>query len=382
MSTGRQKVAIIHPWFPQYREKFFGELISLCKQDQIDLHIYYGDPPPEWRERGDSVSNGDATRLITRFFRLGSRSLGYKSLRNFYRNGPYDLVVLEQAIRNIETYRLLFSPRYAKKIAFWGHGKTYTAAKSSLEERIKTILTRRSIWFFAYTAGGRDNVLRNGFPEDRVTVVNNSTDTAMLRRDLVDASPAVVSEIKDRYSLDGKTALFIGGLDESKRLSFLFEAAEIVHERLPSFRLLIAGNGADRHSVEEYAAGRDWVHYLGGQFGARRAAIMKASDVIAMPGRVGLAAVDSFEARLPIVTTQWPYHAPEFEYLSNGKNSVVSHDSVNSYAEALYETLTNVENLDMLRRGCSASAASYSVEVMAERFRQGLSSALNAGGPR
>lgn len=379
MTRGKMKrVAVIHPWFPQYREAFFSELKRLCDAEGIEVRVFYGDPPPEWRERGDAVSRPGITRLRTRFFRLGSRSLVLKSLVEFNRQGAFDLVILEQAIRNLETYRLMFSKRYARRIAWWGHGKTYTQAKPDHEERLKFALTRRGLWFFAYTEGGAEEVARAGFDKERITVVNNSTDTATLRRDLASVDEHELRQFEEQHRLRGKTALYIGGLDSSKRIPFLLAAAARCWETDSDFRLLIVGNGELRRDVEEFASDHPWCRYLGPLFGAERAVPMRSANLLAVPGRVGLVAVDSFVAELPIVTTAWPFHAPEFEYLRPGVNSVVTADSIDAYAGELMRTLSETGFLESLKEGCAQSADEYSVELMAARFSAGIVQALNA----
>jgi glycosyltransferase involved in cell wall biosynthesis len=373
-------VAIVHPWFPQYRAEFFHQLQELCGPT-IDLDVYHGDPPPEWRERGDAVRAPGVTRLPTRFFRLGGRSLSLKDFRPIAR-GKYDLIVLEQAIRNLETFILLAGPRSGNRIAFWGHGRTYTLAKSAGEERLKMGLTRRAKWFFAYTGGGARHVVANGFARDRVTVVNNSIDTAGLRRDLDNVDSRALRRFESDHGLRGKTAIYLGGLDESKRLPFLLDAAAIAHQRDPDFRLLVVGDGAQRNLVKAFASDNPWAVYLGRRFGADRALPLKAAQVMVMPGRVGLAAVDSFAAEVPIITTDWPLHAPEYEYLRPGLNAVVTRDDSGAYVQGLVDVLNDPSALEKLRLGCAEASGIYSVEQMARNFFEGLEAALLLPSPR
>lgn len=382
MTIRRPRVAIIHPWFPQYRESFFSQLQSSCAEASIDLHVFHGDPPPEWNERGDSVTGELAVRLPTNFVSMGGRSLGLKSLATFHRNGPYDLVILEQAIRNLETYRILLNPRYRGKIAWWGHGKTYTESKHALEEHFKSLLTRLGCWFFAYTDGGVREVTARGFPSDRVTSVGNSVDSTKLRLDLASVTQDDVVDFRATHNLKGKTALFIGGLDDAKRLPFLLETVEAVHEQVPDFRLLIIGDGQQRTLVENFARSHPWCVYLGSLFGREKAIPMRASEVLVMPGRVGLAAVDSFVAGLPIVTTDWRYHAPEFDYLSSGLNAIVTDDSPVVYAGELADVLTSPTRLSDLKRSCLELADNYSIELMTARFLDGIHDALRCAGYR
>lgn len=379
-----KRVAIIHPWFPHYREPLFSRLHEMCAASDVELSIFHGDAPPEWAQRGDSVAGPLATHLPTKFIRVGRRSLGLKSLRHFHQEGPYDLVILEQAIRNLETYRLMASPRYRNRIAWWGHGRTYTEKKSAEEERLKSILTRRGRWFFAYTQGGAQDVVSQGFPEGKVTVLNNSIDTSSLTAALaaVDENPSQIERFKAENDLTEDTALYIGGLDASKRIEFLLEASRRVNASNPRFRLLVAGDGEMRNVVQDFALEHRWCRYVGSLFGADKALAMRSSSLIVLPGRVGLAAVDSFVAGLPIVTTDWPFHAPEFDYLTRGVTAVITVNSIAAYADGVLQLLSDVSSRNAMAKACRSAASDYGIEPMSTRFFIGIRDALEMERPR
>lgn len=370
------RVAIIHPWFPQYRAGFFDRLVDRCAAEGIDLTIFHGDCPPEWRDRNDEGSSERFVRLPTRFIPVGGRSLSYKSLGEFTRRGPFDLVVLEQAVRSLETYRLLLA---GVPLAYWGHGRTYTVAVSPLQERLKQWLTRGGRWFFGYTAGGVDAVVAAGFPRSRTTVVQNCIDTSALAELVAAVTPAELAAFNSAHDLRGKTALFLGGIDESKRIGFLVKAAEAAHRLDPDFRLLIAGAGAEQALAHAAAVRHPFVTCLGSVFGAEKGLVMRAADVIAMPGRVGLIAVDSFAARTPIVTTDWPWHAPEFEYLESGINAVITADDADEFAAGLIRALGDGSGLSAMATACGEAAAVFTEQAMLENFVTGLTLALAAG---
>ncbi len=362
------RVAIIHPWLPQYRRKFFEELVRAGAEAGLDFEIFYGATPAEWSARGDAVTSSDASMLPTRRF----GPLNYKSVASVLQQ-EWSLIIVEQAVRNLETYELFAR---ARPVAFWGHGRTYTKAPSLAQERFKRWLTRRGRWFFAYTPGGAAAVISSGFDEDRVTIVQNSIDTSGLSFDLANVNTRDVRQFKEIHGLSDSTAIYIGGLDRDKRLGFLFEAAQIVHERDPMFRLLIAGNGSERDAVRNKADKLPYVHYLGPLFGEAKAVAMKSARVLAMPGRVGLVAVDSFVAGLPMVTTDWPWHAPEFEYLRHGQNSWVTRDSVEDFANGLHQILGDELLRNSLEAGCHVDARRYTLDAMVRNFLDGTRKAL------
>jgi glycosyltransferase involved in cell wall biosynthesis len=369
------RVAIIHPWFPQYREGFFEDLVRRGAVQGIEIEVFYGDCPPEWKARGDGGLAGSFTRLPTKFFKIKGRTLNIKSLVSFRSKGKFDLVIVEQAVRNLETYQLLAA---RAPVAFWGHGRTYTLAIGSGQERLKQWLTKRGRWFFAYTAGGAEAVRRAGYPAARTTVVQNSIDTSELRANLGAVTNESVERFVSEHDLRGRTALFVGGLDSSKRLNFLIEAASAAHEMDPRFRLLIVGAGSDASSVKEDIATLPFVTYLGPLFGVAKALAIRSSQVLAMPGRVGLVAVDSFVGAIPIVTTNWEWHAPEFEYLEPGINSIVTKNDVGSFARGLLELLQNESLLMDMQTECLNASSRYTAEAMVTNFLSGVTMALGS----
>jgi glycosyltransferase involved in cell wall biosynthesis len=142
------------------------------------------------------------------------------------------------------------------------------------------------------------------------------------------------------------------------------------------FRLLIAGDGDMRGDVESWALQYSWVTYIGPVSEVDKAVALASADVLSMPGRVGLVAVDSFAAGVPIVTTDWAWHAPEFEYLEDGHNSVVTADQATIYARALTELMCDREVLNRLREGCLTATQVVTVAAMAENFLEGIRQAL------
>jgi glycosyltransferase involved in cell wall biosynthesis len=239
-----------------------------------------------------------------------------------------------------------------------------------------THLTQAADWFFGYTEGSRDAVVAEGYPVGRTTVVRNSIDTTDFQNSISQITPAEVDEFKRLHNLHTSTAIFIGGLDESKRLPFLFQACGQAYEQNHDFRLLVAGSGQLRHYVEDIAKDAPWLTYLGPLFGKDKALAVASSDLICMPGRVGLVAVDSFAAGRPIVTTAWPWHAPEFEYLAHNETCLITEDNASSYAQGLHQLMENRLELKSMQEACRNNRATYSIEQMASRFFEGIQRAL------
>lgn len=373
----RRSVLVVQWYVPRYRVSFYEGLRAALDEREIDLQLAYGVPDRRQAARSDAVQLPWATPMMTTVLRVGGRSLEWRSLAGL-QDQP-DLVVLEQALKNFETYRFLARrARGGAPVALWGHGRTRTKQHSRLEHYAKQALTRRADWFFAYTQSGGDDARAAGVPEERITVVQNASDTRTLARARRGTTAEQVATFRTAHGLTaGRTGLFIGGLDGSKRLPVLFEANRLLRQALPGFRLVVAGDGPARTTVQEEARRCAGVVYLGPVFGDDRAVLGAAADLLVMPGRAGLAVLDGFALGLPVVTSRWPFHPPEIEYVEHGRNGwVVEDPEPAAYAAAVASILGDPALLGRLRTGAWAAGERYTVEEMVRRFAGGVVSAL------
>ena len=367
-----RRVAIIHPWLPQYRLGLFELLTKRLGQSGIELDIFVGSPERAWSLRGDQIDSRLGIKLDTKEYSVLGRTLLKKDISKIDFN-KYDLVIVEQAIRNLETYSLV---KAKVPLAYWGHGRTYTQSNIWLLEKLKIKLTRRGIWFFSYTEGGRDHLVSKGIDPKRVTVLNNTFDSEQLKFDLAQIDPNSVAQFRREQGLTpDKTALYLGALDPSKRLDLLIQSCELVFTKDPSFRLLIVGSGPEKARLAKILESKPWATLFDAQFGEQKALLLRTADVLCIPGRVGLIAIDSFTASVPIVTTPDPFHPPEFEYLQSGFNSLVSEDiSIESYSKSIVEAM-DLRVKEKLKKGCVASSSLYSLENMVNQFAKGIRAA-------
>lgn len=369
-----RRVAIIQPALPQYRVPFFSGLISAAEVEDIHIDVFVGETPTAMRERGDSSDAAFIHALRTREWIIRGRALFYKSPTPVLRAG-YDLVILEHAVRNIESYELL--ARFGcRRIAFLGHGRTYPKDVSPRQEALKHWITQRATWFFGYTRQGVDAVVEHGFPRERTTILNNTIDTVALRADLSAISDTDVADFSCQYDLRGKTGLYLGGLDTYKRISFLLDSATMVRDECPDFRLLIAGNGADRPLVDAFVAQNSWAKFLGGVHGRGKAIALRAAQAVSIPGAIGLVAIDSLVAGTPIVTTDYPYHGPEFDYLADGITAIVTPNDELSYSRGLVAFLNSRRRQQEMSERCHIESQKYTLDDMIRSCLTGVKSAL------
>lgn len=294
-----------------------------------------------------------------------------------------DLLILQQQNNLIGNYFWQLTRKVrGQRVAFFGHGKNFQAkSENSLSEKLKRLLAIRIHWWFTYTEGCRELISEYGYPKDRITVFNNSIDLATLKNEVLLVSQERIRELRTtHFNGSDNVCVYVGGMYSHKRLEFLLRACEQIRESIPDFHMVFIGDGPDAHLVENFAQNREWVHPFGSKFGIDKSELVLCSKLWLMPGLVGLAVLDSFAYGVPMVTTQLKYHSPEFDYLIDGLNGSILHESDNTtaYASRVIELLHNDEKRLELREGALSSSENYSIEKMVHNFADGVEDALDS----
>lgn len=370
-----RRVVILQEYVPQYRVPFFDRLVELAAKNGVEVVIVAGRPNSSLARRGDDAEPPYLRRITQRELKIGSKRVVVRDMREAIEGA--DLVIMEQARRNLDAY-WLFLPRILRKSrwALWGHGRDYVESKSRFSTWLQASLTLRSDWFFAYTPGGAAYVESLGFKADRITTVMNSLDTQSIEQGVRGVTTEASSEFKSRHSLRNKVVTFIGALDESKRIPFLLESIQKLEGNHPDVSFVMAGDGPLRDQVVRMTNLRPNVHAIGRVDGSDKDTLLALTDLLLIPGRVGLVAVDALASGIPIITTNWKYHAPEFEYLEDGVTCRVSDNNPSAYAAAVDELLLDKDARERLSANCMTVGKQLGVAAMAENFFHGISSAL------
>jgi glycosyltransferase involved in cell wall biosynthesis len=379
--TRARSVAYVYPYSFHYRAAFNERVRARLAEEGIEFHFIYCSDPKFTGPRGDLVRLSWATDTACSKFTVGKVELRYQfALREAMK---HDLIIVQQESSLLLNYPVFVLARlFGRKTAYFGHGRNFRAPSSdSFANLFKQAIIGKVDWWFAYTNISKEVVTSTGFPDNKVTVFNNTIDTDQIRAELSVLDKQKTDLLRSNM-LGGSqnVGIYIGALYAEKRLPFLFEAADEVRLRVPDFHLIVVGGGIERAFVEEAAARRPWVHYVGPKFGLERTELVSLAKLILMPGSVGLAVVDSFAFERPIVTTDVPDHGPEVAYLRDGVNGVIvkQSDKAQAYADAVVRLLLDNEQLSSLRPGMIASGEEYSMGAMVERFASGVVMALSS----
>jgi glycosyltransferase involved in cell wall biosynthesis len=380
------EVAIIYRFLPQWRVDFFCGLREALASQNIRLRLFYGKNPPQPPGRavkhrlkwGNEVDLEWGTAVPNRLWKISKYELVWQRLPT----GVFDadLIILMQENSLLSNYTAgLRQMLRGKKVALWGHGLNHQESDRSLGNLFKRLYSTRVDWWFAYTASVADHLLRLEFPSERITVVNNAIDTVALSAAAQEVSPCQLASLRKEIGLgEGPVGIFCGAMYPEKRLGFLTEACDRIREHVASFEILFLGTGSDAAIVERFAACREWAHYVGPRYGVDRVPYFMVSDVFLMPGLVGLAVLDCFALETPLITTKFPYHSPEIEYLDAGIDGIVSEDSLDAYVSAVVAVLRSKELRHRLKIGCRLKARQYTVGNMVDNFSRGIQDALSS----
>lgn len=371
-----KRLLIVQPYIPEYRVPLFRLMKHALEQQGIEMKIAAAVSAKNNAGRGDMSDESEIDFVLkTRIITFRGRDIIFRRLAPVITDYKPDFVIAEQVVKNIEIYpillrRLLGSPL---KLAFWGQGRSFSERQPAWLAGMKQVLTKRGDWFFAYTKEGAETVIHHGFPSNEVTVLNNSTDTFSLRRDLEKITSREIIEFQHSLGLTpGVTGLFLGGIDQRKGIDFLLEATKFIQRKLPNFRLLVAGEGSESWKVRDFENAGGPVRFLGRVNGFKKALSLKCADALLVPEWIGLVALDSLVSGCPIITTSKPTHSPEFQYLTQDQNCLVSDWNVEAYAALVVETFAENKLLSKLAKNGIEESSHYSIENMADHFVGGI----------
>lgn len=164
---------------------------------------------------------------------------------------------------------------------------------------------------------------------------------------------------------DTPVVIVAGRIDRGKNFDLAVEAFSIVKKAIPDAKLLIAGDGPERPTIEKLVAEKgltDSVIFTGmldkkGVYEAYKSSTLMlfASDSDMLPTVI----IEAFSFALPVVSIR--EDAP-LELVKDNKNGIVCSKNATSLADGIIEVLRNPSKLKRLSEDALASSKLYSLE--------------------
>lgn len=377
----RPTVVFAMEWVPQYRVEFYRRLRQELDNRGVTMRLVHGDPPPSRKGRKDSRVIEWAEYVPNRQWTVAGLELTLQPVVG--RVGRPDLIVLQQETGLVLNYPMLLASRLGgPKVALWGHGHNFNPHEANpLAERVKSMVTGRADWIFAYTDRSREIFESIGVDPAVITVVQNSLDTSDVDAPSGPVSSDVQHLVDELSTQASQVGWIVSALDRWKRVPYLLDVIDRVAAAVPGFQFLVLGAGDDDRVLLDAQATRPWLHVLGPRFGADKAALGRLARLTIHPGLVGLHVIDCFATATPLVTADLDYHSHEVSYLGPD-NSVVLNEDVDAatFAEAVIELFGDEARLEQLAAGCARAAGVYTLDAMVSNFADGIEAALASTG--
>jgi L-malate glycosyltransferase len=373
-----KQVLIVQRRMPTYRIPFFDKMRAYLAQDGIDLQVVYGTATKDEILRSDQDFLPWGIRVPCHYLIIGSVSLAFQSLpRNRVRN--QDLIIIPHENRSLPAYMQTFlclSPE--TRLAFWGHGANFHSRHhNGYADRLRAWTASHADWFFAYTSFSRDRIIAAGYPEDRITCINNSDDVSSLETWQKSITPDEIHALRMSLGLSGDhVGVFIGSLYKEKMLDFLFLAADKLRQRCPDFELVLIGDGPCWREINSFVKKRPWAYWVGAKQCREKVLHVSLGKVMLNPGLVGVNILTSFALGVPMVTTDCGLHSPEIVYLESGRNGLMVAVNVEKYVSAVVHLLVDDRARSAMISEGRKDAQLYSLDAMVENFYNGISLAL------
>lgn len=366
------KVLIIQAEMKRYRIPFFLGLYRYLRESGIELTVVYSNSNPTHAMRQDSADLPGP---------VGKKVNGHWFFKRFvFQNVWKDVFQSELIIIGPEVKYLMnplimmMSALRLKRVAFWGLGPNRHPGRSPSAEWVKKHFFTCVDWWFAYTETTAEYLRKRGMPCERITNVQNATDTTELRKLIGNISETEAQAARSSLTgtRDAVIGLYCGMIGQIKSLPLLIESARIVKGSCPSFHLVMVGNGPDRKWLESAIKDDPWIHYVGPQYGPDGALYYKIADVFLLAGTAGLAVVDSFAAGLPLLATELATHPPEITYVVHGDNGLLAPHRADAFAANIVEVVTRSDLRDKLKAGARRAGGKYTIETMVSNFGRGV----------
>lgn len=374
-----RRVLFIEAQMKQYRVPFYERLYAALSDAGIQLRVAYSDPCRTEKSKQDTCDLPAKYGVKVKGRWLIPEKLIFQAVLGEIVRA--DLVVLDQANKFLLNHLILpMSLARIKRTAFVGHGVNGREDRHWLSEWYRRITLNWVSCWFAYTESTARYLVGNGVSRSKVITVQNAIDTNEVREQVRVISNQRKHELRSQLGipLSAPLGIYCGVLDKVKKIPFLIEAAERIRHNTGNFHLLLMGGGPEQASVEAGTRKAPWVHLLGPCFGKKKAELLAISDVMLMPGAVGLVILDAFAAGLPLLSTRISIHGPEMEYLEEGINGLLSDPDVSAFATMATSVLSDRKKLDRLRMGAELTGAKYTIENMAANFCSGIKRCLQS----
>ncbi|MHC1781696.1 MAG: glycosyltransferase [Anaerolineaceae bacterium] len=245
MSTIQPRVGILQRVLPDYRRSFIDLLAQNCPQG---LGVFSGQPRSD-----ENIQLGEDLKTAHHFparnihiLRSPYYLCWQRGLTQWLEDWQPEVLIVEANPRYLSTpLGIRWMKKHDRPIIGWGLGlQTVREGFQGLRWQLRRGFINQFDALLVYSQAGKEAYIAGGFPAERIFVASNA----------VALRPA--GEPPQRRTLhtgEKFTILFVGRLQERKRLDLLLNACADLHPALQP-KLVLVGDGPARLALEKLAA--------------------------------------------------------------------------------------------------------------------------------
>ncbi len=358
------RLALQQRVLPAYRLPFFETLARAC---QGGLSLFAGQPRPQ-----EGILSAQAPRGVhfvpaTNLHLFGGVFyLCYqKGFVEWLQDWDPDALIVEANQRYLATPAAVrWMHARGRPVIGWGLGApSLSGPLAGFRQMRRRAFLSRFDALIAYSHRGAEEYARAGVPPERIFVACNA----------VAPSPPHPPPLRPD-SPPRPTVLFVGRLQQRKRVDWLLRACAALPEPAP--RLIIVGDGPERSRLERLAEQvYPSAEFVGARHGEQLTPYWQAADLFVLPGTGGLAVQEAMSFALPVIVARGDGTQDDLVRPENGWQ--IPPDDFPALVETLRLALADLPKLRQM------GAASYrivaqeiNIERMVEVFIQALNQTL------
>jgi glycosyltransferase involved in cell wall biosynthesis len=359
------RLALQQRVLPRYRAAFVDSLAQACAGG---LYVLAGKPlAVEGIEPAASLQVAHLTQAQNLCFSNPSSKLFLCWQRGFVHwleEVQPEALIVEANPRNLATrLAVRWMHRQGKPVLGWGLGAPpLEGALAALRRWERSSLLHSLDAVVAYSRRGAEQYRALGVPVERVFVASNAVAPPP-------SQPPAEKKITPGLPL---TVLFVGRLQERKRLDLLLKACTSLPLEIQP-RLLVVGEGPDRERLKDLAEEfYPSTEFLGAKHGSDLESYFDAADLFVLPGTGGLAVQQAMAHALPVIVARGDGTQDDLVHPENGWQ--IPPDDLESLTEVLGLALSDPLRLRQMGRDAyRVVVEEVNVEAMVQVFLKALS---------
>jgi len=301
-------------------------------------------------------------RRILNFVPLGSKFYWQKGASKLSFKS-YEVYIIDGEPYCLSNWSLLVINRLLRKRSFlWSHG--WYGDEGRVKKRIKKWFFNLADTVLLYGDYARNLMMGEGFDPGKLVSIYNSMDFPRQLDIFRTLKPSGI--YRDHFNNAGPVLLYIGRIQQSKRLDLLVESIRRLNYQGDHCNLVIIGDEVETTNIRDLVSTSglsDNVWFTGPLFEEERLGeLIYNADVCVSPGNVGLTAIHCLTYGTPVITNDnFTNQGPEFEVIrENVTGAFFKENSVEDLCRKIKAwTSLSSENRESTRKQCQTIIAEH-----------------------